>query len=246
MIRRISYEEFFTKAILNLRDTSKSKGIHTVYSGFNQAFREYYSSDPIPITQELVKKGIIELKPVKGGVMIYLPGEGPSKNKLNPSSVLTQIMHEPEKKDRSLVETVINQIKQEGLKIFPQNFIKGELNKNNSIEISLPSTNLQLEHNSQTIIISPKRHFKYEARNPPLAKYILYSYKISEKSLTIPNDNKTIFTAVTEYEQYCKQLKITIFQNILDETNNETVAENLTDFVIKELNLKPLLIDKNH
>ena len=244
MTRRLSYEEFVTKAILNLRDTSKSKGIHTVFSGFNKAFREYFNCDPIPITQDLVKKGIIDLKPVRGGVMIYLPGDGPGKNQLNQPNVLTKILEEPEKEDRSLVEKLIKKLKQEGVKNFPQDFIEEGLNSNNSVRISLPGTQLQLEQNSQTIVISPKRHFRYDAKNPPLAKYIIYSHKIGGKTLLIPKEIKIIFTAVTQYEQYSKQLKIDIFNKILEETNNETIAENLTNFVIKELNLKPLLIDK--
>jgi hypothetical protein len=35
---KLSYEEFFKLAILRLRNTSKSLGIHSVFTGFNQAF----------------------------------------------------------------------------------------------------------------------------------------------------------------------------------------------------------------
>ncbi len=38
----LSHEEFVKRAIIKLRDISKSRGIHSVFSGFNQAFRIYF------------------------------------------------------------------------------------------------------------------------------------------------------------------------------------------------------------
>lgn len=71
----LSYEEFFRKGILNLRDYN-SKGIHSEYSGFNDAFKKYYKGvDLVLITKQLAEAGKIVLKPVKGGLMLYLPEE---------------------------------------------------------------------------------------------------------------------------------------------------------------------------
>ena len=72
---RLEKEEFVVKAIKKLR--GKYRGIHTVFSGFNEAFRQYFGEDPRPVTQEMATKGIIEIRPVKGGVMLYLKGEAP-------------------------------------------------------------------------------------------------------------------------------------------------------------------------
>src|SRR6266853_5960372 len=77
MANKLSHEDFFKKAILQLRDSNRSSGIHSVFSGFNQAFRDYFDEDPIRITQELVSKGVIEIRPVKRGFMLYLQGEAP-------------------------------------------------------------------------------------------------------------------------------------------------------------------------
>ena len=74
---KITYEEFIEKAIRKLRDPTKSKGIHTVFTSFNKAFREYYGEDPVEITQRLVSEGKFDSKFVRGGAMLYLPGEGP-------------------------------------------------------------------------------------------------------------------------------------------------------------------------
>ncbi len=89
---KMSHIEFFKKAILRLRDTSKSNGIHSIYSGFNEAFREYYQEDPIKVTQELVRLGEIEVRPRKGGVMIYLPGEAPDDKRNMAKNTLKKIL----------------------------------------------------------------------------------------------------------------------------------------------------------
>jgi hypothetical protein len=54
------------------------KGIHTVYSGFNEAFKKYFEGeDPIKTTTQLAKENKIIIRPVKGGVMLYLPEDSP-------------------------------------------------------------------------------------------------------------------------------------------------------------------------
>ncbi len=74
---RLTYEEFVKKAIVSLR-TQGYKGIHTVYSGFNNAFKEYFNGDnPVDVTTRLAKEGKIGLRPVRGGVMLYLPEDTP-------------------------------------------------------------------------------------------------------------------------------------------------------------------------
>ncbi len=78
MTERLNQEEFVKKAIVSLRKEG-FKGIHTVYSGFNDAFKKYYEGEnPIEATSRLAKEGKIVLRPVKGGVMLYLPGNAPA------------------------------------------------------------------------------------------------------------------------------------------------------------------------
>ena len=78
MSERLSHEEFIKKAIVSLRKEGY-KGIHTVYSGFNNAFKKYYDgASPIEATTKLAAEGKIVIRPVKGGVMLYLPEEAPN------------------------------------------------------------------------------------------------------------------------------------------------------------------------
>lgn len=77
MSNRLSPLEFVSLAITRLR-TGNYKGIHTVYSGFNEAFKKYFDgADPVETTNKLSDEGAIQLRPVKRGVMLYLPGEAP-------------------------------------------------------------------------------------------------------------------------------------------------------------------------
>lgn len=79
MADKLSEEEFIKKAVVSLRKEGY-KGIHTVYSGFNEAFKKYFNgADPVKATNKLAAEGKIVIRPVKGGVMLYLPEDTPSK-----------------------------------------------------------------------------------------------------------------------------------------------------------------------
>lgn len=86
---RISEYDFVVKAIKALRKPPY-KGIHSVYSGFNQAFREYFGKDPVETTNQLAKEGRIVTRPVKGGVVLYLPEDAPAPQASK--TVLTKIL----------------------------------------------------------------------------------------------------------------------------------------------------------
>lgn len=76
---RLSQAEFVKKAIVTLRK-SPYKGIHSVYSGFNEAFRSYFNEDPIKWTTQLAAEGTIETRLARRGIMLYLPGEAPERS----------------------------------------------------------------------------------------------------------------------------------------------------------------------
>ncbi len=76
---KLTQAEFVKKAIVSLRK-NPYKGIHSVYSGFNEAFRAYFNEDPIKWTNQLSAEGVIEIRPARGGVMLYLSGEAPVRS----------------------------------------------------------------------------------------------------------------------------------------------------------------------
>ena len=78
MSEKLSHEEFVRKAVVSLRKEGY-KGIHSVYSGFNEAFKKYFPGEnPVEVTNALAQEGKIVIRPVKGGVMFYLPEDAPS------------------------------------------------------------------------------------------------------------------------------------------------------------------------
>lgn len=86
---KLGKEEFVKLAILRLR-TSKSKGVHTVFSGLNGAYRVYFEGDdPVKDIKHMVSQGKFEMHPTKGGVMLYVKGEMPKAiSSANPDKVL--------------------------------------------------------------------------------------------------------------------------------------------------------------
>jgi hypothetical protein len=76
--KKLTEEEFVVQAINKLRK-DPYRGIHSVYSGFNEAFRRYFGTSPIEATSRLAAEGKIETRPFKGGMMLFLPGEAPKR-----------------------------------------------------------------------------------------------------------------------------------------------------------------------
>jgi hypothetical protein len=75
--KKLTPEEFVRLAIVKLRN-GNFKGIHSVYSGFNEAFRKYYEGgDPVQVTNRFGEEGKLVIRPVKSGVMLYLPEDAP-------------------------------------------------------------------------------------------------------------------------------------------------------------------------
>jgi len=83
-------EEFTLQAIDKLR-VPPYKGIHTVFSGFNTAFREYFPGlDPVKIVRLMAAEGKIVARPAKRGAIIYKPDEAPKMTRA--SEVLNKIL----------------------------------------------------------------------------------------------------------------------------------------------------------
>ena len=80
--RSLSDEEFIIEGIKKLR-RDPYKGVHSVFSGLNEAFRKQFNKDHIEFTGKFALSGKIEIIPIKSGkgVMLYLPGEGPRGRK---------------------------------------------------------------------------------------------------------------------------------------------------------------------
>jgi hypothetical protein len=71
--QKLTVEEFVLTAIEKLADPGRQT-VHTVYSGFNDAFRDYFGKDPIVEVKTLVEQGKISFRFCRGGALIAKPG----------------------------------------------------------------------------------------------------------------------------------------------------------------------------
>lgn len=144
--------------------------------------------------------------------------------------------------DEDIIELVLEEIAPDGPKQFPDDFLDNT-NCTDFYEVDLPGTQLHLAPLSQTIITSPKGYFRYQAKNPPEAKYILYAYHVGFKKIKIPSDNLTLFKTVKTYEKYCDKITQKAFELFLEFTHNETKSEELSAEILRRLGLKSKLSD---
>jgi len=138
--------------------------------------------------------------------------------------------------DEELIQLVVEEVLPEGSKTFPDDFI--DINKVKLREIEVPGTELHINPFSKTLVSSPKGYFRYQAKNPPEAKYIIYANKKGQKKIKIPTDNLSIFKAVISYEKYVNDTLKKCFELFLDFTYDEAKAEFLTNIVKEKLGLK--------
>ncbi len=104
---RMNEEEFVLQAIKKLRK-EPFRGIHSVYSGFNEAFRKYFGTNPVEATSKLAAEGKVEIRPFKGGAMLFLPGEAPKRPSVEE---IIKLILEPGDRNLSEEEFIIEGIK---------------------------------------------------------------------------------------------------------------------------------------
>jgi len=179
--------------------------------GINELSRLGFIDKPFPVIETPKNKTTFD-------ITIRLPG-----------SPLSEELEE-------LLELIVDEIAPDGPKKFPEDFLDD--NCTDFYEVELPGTQLQLAPLTRAIITSPKRHFRYQAKNPPEAKYILYAYDVGSKKIKIPKDNLTLFKVVKAYEKYCDELARKAFELFLEFTNDEDKAELLKKEVEKKLGLR--------
>ena len=94
---KLTHDEFFASAMENLRTIAEDgkreyKGLHTVYSGSNEAFRVYFEGgDPVGFIKALEEAGTIVSIPVRGGVRVYWPSEAPNSARKTATQTLKRM-----------------------------------------------------------------------------------------------------------------------------------------------------------
>ncbi len=138
--------------------------------------------------------------------------------------------------DEEYLKLALEKITPEGIKKFPDDFLDNTCSM--FYEVEIPGIPLHLAPLSNTIIISSKGYFRYQAKNPSEAKYILYAYNLSLKKVKIPSNNFTLFKTVKAYEKYCDEIISHSFDIFLEFTNDENKAEYLSEEFRKKFDLR--------
>lgn len=192
------------------------------YSLCSQGFLDGTSHGVWRITEE----GIKEIS------RLVLAGE-PSKGQ---DLSRSKCENEKESEDEMILELVLEEIAPDGPQKFPDHFLDDD--RTDLDEIELPGTQLCLAPKTKTIITSPSGYFKYTAKNPVEAKYILYAHHKGLKQVKIPKNNFTLFRVVKSYERYCNDIMKRTFELFLEFTYDEHKAESLTTELMKRLDLR--------
>ncbi|MCM8768082.1 MAG: winged helix-turn-helix domain-containing protein [Candidatus Omnitrophica bacterium] len=159
-------------------------------------------------------------------------------NKPFPNTFIQQKPSEIEltQEQSDLVSQAINELLADGIKKFPEDFL--DCKETRFQEITVPGTILQLDRYYKDTIVSPKGYFRYKAKNPSEALYILYSNHLGQKTIKIPADNLIVFKTVKSYEKYIRNLQSKLFEKFLELTSDETKSEVLTNNALEKLDLK--------
>jgi len=156
---------------------------------------------------------------------------------------LTQSIASPRiSENDELIDLVLDEIAPNGPQHFPDDFLNNAENID-FCTVEMPGTEICMAPLSQTTLTSKKGYFKYKARNPTEAKYIIYSYTMGTKSIKIPVDNFTTFKVIKSYEQYCRSLCMRAFEYFIDFTHDEEKAEQLTQEVQRRLDLRAQFVN---
>lgn len=171
----------------------------------------------------------------------------PRTTSLPGQAVLTSTKGEKEPKsdDEEILELVLEEIAPGEPRQFPHDFLDKK-NRIDFYEVNVPRTQLHLAPLSKTIITSPRRYFRYQAKNPLKLSIFFYAHNVGSEKVRIPKDNLTLFRTVKTYEKYCDGLTRRAFELFLEFTYDEDKSQQFTREVAARLKLKgklPILGD---
>jgi type I restriction enzyme M protein len=152
-------------------------------------------------------------------------------------------MRQKLKKDRpvrdiaKMTEQVMNDLIQEGIKSFPDDFLHQKLKPQECSSVAVPDVPLRLGDYFLGQQEVAGDGFSYQASSVAAAKYIIYAHKPSEYIVSLPNDQIIITKAITDYENYLKELFQKLSQELLNRTFDHKQAETLSRRIFQELGL---------
>ncbi|MDO8578282.1 MAG: N-6 DNA methylase [Dehalococcoidales bacterium] len=136
-----------------------------------------------------------------------------------------------------MTQQVTNDLLQEGIKKFPDDFMSKKLKPQDYTNIGVPDVPLRLGNyfmGQQEVV---GEGFSYEASNIAAAKYIIYARKPNEYVVCLPKAELVVTKAVANYECYLKELFQKLNQNLLNRTFDHKQSETLSRRIFQEFGL---------
>ncbi len=136
-----------------------------------------------------------------------------------------------------MVAQVTQEIMNEGIKKFPDDFLSSKPKPQECTVVSVPNVKLRvgLPMLTQQEVIG--EGYSYQAPGLAAAKYIVYAQRPDEYVVNLPNDEIIVNKAVIAYEQYVKGLFQKLNQELLNRTFDHKQAETLSRRIFQDLNL---------
>lgn len=136
-----------------------------------------------------------------------------------------------------MMELVMKDLLQEGIKSFPADFMDVKPTPQDCSNVAVPDGSLRLGYYflGQQEVVGDS--YCYQASSIAAAKYIIYAHKPSEYIVSLPNDEIIITKAMTDYENYLKELFQKLSQELLNRTFDHKQAEILSRRIFQELGL---------
>jgi len=141
-----------------------------------------------------------------------------------------------------LKDEISEEILADGIKRFPDAFIKKNWSNIEYEELSVPAEKLKLGENffgQQQICLSDGKEYMVVSSEEK-GKYIIYAQKKDEHVIKIPKNGTVIKKTIQDYEFYLKELQDKLFKAFMEQSGNLAVSENLTNEIFTDLSL-PLL-----
>jgi hypothetical protein len=144
-----------------------------------------------------------------------------------------------------LKEEISEEIFSDGLRKFPDGFIKKSWSNVEYEEISVPAGKLKIGENffgKQQICFENGDNFM-EVGSEERGKFIVYAKKEGQYVIRMPKSETVVSLAVQGYEVYLREIRDKLIKAFLEQSGNIAVSENLTKQIFEELDL-PYLVSE--
>jgi len=136
-----------------------------------------------------------------------------------------------------MTDQVRDDLVKEGIKKFPDDFLNKKPKPQDCSNVAVPDMPLRLGDYFLGQQEVAGDGFSYQASSMAAAKYIIYAHKHSEYIVSLPSDEIIITKAITDYENYLKELFQKLSQELLNRTFDHKQAETLSRRIFQELGL---------